>query len=74
MGTAADGHLHGTVHLIEPVGSDKYVSIQLGEEECMVRTSPRLPLQKGERVGIKLAWPRVHLFDSSGRNVFATPA
>ena len=72
VGTAADGHLQGTVHLIEPVGSDKYVSIRLGEEECMVRTSPRLPLQKGETVGIKLAWPRVHLFDSSGRNLFAT--
>jgi multiple sugar transport system ATP-binding protein len=70
----ADGDLQGTVHLIEPVGSDKYVSVRLGEEECMVRTSPRLPLQKGEAVGIRLAWPRVHLFDSSGRNVFTNTA
>ncbi len=67
----ADGDLHGEVHLIEPVGSDKYVSIRLGEEECMVRTSPRLPLQKGENVGLKLAWSRVHLFDNTGRNVFS---
>jgi multiple sugar transport system ATP-binding protein len=67
---ASEGDLQGQVHLIEPVGSDKYVSIRLGEEECMVRTSPRLPLQKSESVGLKLAWSRVHLFDSAGRNMF----
>ena len=69
--TEADSDLRGEVHLIEPVGSDKYVSIRLGEDECMVRTSPRLPLQKGQAVGLTLAWPRVHIFDSTGRNVFA---
>lgn len=67
---ATGGDLQGEVHLIEPVGSDKYVSIRLGDDEWMVRTSPRLPLQKGQQIGLKLAWPRVHLFDSTGRNVF----
>ena len=69
--TEADSDLRGEVHLIEPVGSDKYVSIRLGEDECMVRTSPRLPLQKGQAVGLTLAWPRDHIFDSTVRNVFA---
>lgn len=65
-----DSDLQGEVHLIEPVGSDKYVSVRLGEEECMVRTSPRLSIQKGEVIGLKLAWQRAHFFDDIGRNVF----
>ncbi len=63
--------LRGEVHLIEPIGSDKYVSVRLGEEECMVRTSPRLAVEKGEVINLKLAWQRAHIFDSEGRNVFA---
>jgi multiple sugar transport system ATP-binding protein len=70
-GPETAGDLRGEVHLIEPVGSDKYVSVRIGEEECMVRTPPRLPLQKGEAVGLKLDWQRAHIFDGAGRNVFA---
>jgi multiple sugar transport system ATP-binding protein len=68
----AEADLRGEVHLIEPVGSDKYVAVRMGEDECMVRTSPHYPLEKGEVVGIKLTWQRAHIFDSTGSNVFAT--
>jgi ABC-type sugar transport system ATPase subunit len=66
-----ESDVRGEVHLIEPIGSDKYVSVRLGEEECMVRTSPRLAVEKGQTIHLKLAWPRAHIFDSEGRNVFA---
>jgi multiple sugar transport system ATP-binding protein len=65
------GDLRGKVHLIEPVGSDKYVSVRFGEEECLARTSPRLPLQREEVIDLKLDWRHVHIFDSAGWNVFA---
>lgn len=63
--------LRGEVHLIEPIGSDKYVSVRLGEEECMVRTSPRLAVEKGDAINLRFDWQRAHIFDSSGSNVFA---
>lgn len=67
----AEGDLRGEVHLIEPVGSDKYVSVQIGQEECMARTSPRFPLQKEDVIDLKFAWEHVHIFDTTGQNVFA---
>jgi ABC-type sugar transport system ATPase subunit len=71
VGPEGEADLRGQVHLIEPIGSDKYVSVRIGEDECMVRTSPRLAVEKGEAINLKLAWPRAHFFDSTGRNVFA---
>ena len=72
VGSEADCDLRCEVHLVEPVGSDQYVAVRIGEDECMVRTSPRYPLHKGDVVGLKLTWQRAHIFDSAGRNVFAT--
>jgi ABC-type sugar transport system ATPase subunit len=71
VGPEAQADVQGQVHLIEPIGSDKYVSVHIGEAECMVRTSPRLVVEKGEAINLKLAWQRAHIFDQTGRNVFA---
>jgi multiple sugar transport system ATP-binding protein len=74
LGLAASGveaDFYGEVHFLEPVGSDKYVSLRVGEEELMLRTAPRLTLQKGQQIGLTLAWSRLHLFDAAGRNLFA---
>lgn len=72
VSSEADSDLRGEVYLIEPVGSDKYVAVRIGEHECMVRTSPRYPLEKGEVIGMNLTWQRALIFDGTGNNIFAT--
>jgi multiple sugar transport system ATP-binding protein len=66
--------LRGEVHLIEPVGSDKYVTIRLGSEEFMARTSPRFPVSREDVVNLRFDWAHAHIFDSTGRNLFAEPS
>lgn len=67
----ADGprDIGGSVHFIEPVGSDKYISVRYGEEELLVRTAPHVPIEKGQPVGVRLNWDRLQIFDGEGRNV-----
>jgi ABC-type sugar transport system ATPase subunit len=63
--------VQGDVHLIEPIGSDKYVTIRLGSEEFMARTSPRFPVHREDVVNLRFEWAHAHIFDSKGRNLFA---
>jgi multiple sugar transport system ATP-binding protein len=65
------GDARGEVHLIEPIGSDKYVTIRLGAEELMARASPRFPVRREEVVNLQFEWAHAHIFDSNGRNLFA---
>jgi multiple sugar transport system ATP-binding protein len=70
----ARSDVRGEVHLIEPIGSDKYVTIRLGSEEFMARTSPRFPVHREDIVNLRLEWAHTHIFDAKGRNLFAEPS
>jgi multiple sugar transport system ATP-binding protein len=70
-GGGASGEVQGQVHLIEPIGSDKYVTVRLGSEEFMARTSPRFPIQREDTVNLQLEWAHTHIFDAKGHNLFA---
>jgi multiple sugar transport system ATP-binding protein len=54
---------------IEPVGSDLYVSITLGDQQCTARTEPRTDLEEGQPVWLRFVPDRLHLFSADGRNV-----
>jgi multiple sugar transport system ATP-binding protein len=56
---------------IEPVGSDLYVSITLGDQQCTARTEPRTDLEEGQPVWLRFVPDRLHLFSADGRNVLA---
>jgi ABC-type sugar transport system ATPase subunit len=70
-GADLPGAVRGDVHLIEPIGSDKYVTVRLGSEEFMARTTPRFPVQREDVVTLRFEWAHAHIFDSTGHNLFA---
>jgi multiple sugar transport system ATP-binding protein len=59
------------VVLVEPVGSDMFVNLAIGDERCVARTEPRTDLEEGQTVWLTFDPERLHLFDGSGNNVVA---
>src|SRR5829696_8049536 len=61
--------LPATVSLVEPVGSDLFVSAMTGDLAWTARAEPRLPVTPGQRIGLTLDLRRAHLFGADGRNL-----
>jgi len=61
--------LPATVSLIEPVGSDLFVSATTGDLAWTARAEARLPIKSGQRIGLALDLHRAHLFGADGRNL-----
>jgi multiple sugar transport system ATP-binding protein len=61
--------LPATVSLVEPVGSDLFVSATTGDLVWTARAEARLPIQPGQRIGLALDLHRAHLFGADGRNL-----
>jgi len=55
--------------LVEPLGSDTLVVVELGGHELQVRLPPRRVRRPGESVRLALAPEEVHLFDGEGRRI-----
>jgi multiple sugar transport system ATP-binding protein len=64
-----DAHLPAVVSLVEPVGSDLYVSAMTGDIAWTARAEARLPVVPGQTVGLALDLRRAHLFGADGRNL-----
>jgi multiple sugar transport system ATP-binding protein len=68
--SAANGAiLPAIVSLVEPVGSDLYVSASTGDIAWTARAAARLPVVPGQRINLALDLQRAHLFGSDGRNL-----
>ena len=64
------GSALGMVDLVEPLGSDVYVSVALGKELLLARARPDLTLQENTQVQTELALGKIHFFDhDSGNNL-----
>jgi ABC-type sugar transport system ATPase subunit len=61
--------LPAVVSLVEPVGSDLFVSAMTGDLNWTARTAARLPVTPGQRIGLQLDLERSHLFGADGRNL-----
>ncbi|MFN8623628.1 MAG: ABC transporter ATP-binding protein [Chloroflexota bacterium] len=61
---ALTGGFPATVALLEPIGSDTFVELQVGTSTIVARVSPDLPLGIGQTVGAAVAPGREHLFDA----------
>jgi multiple sugar transport system ATP-binding protein len=64
-----DAFLPATVSLVEPVGSDLFVSATTGHLAWTARAEPRLPVTPGQRIELALDLHRAHLFGADGRNL-----
>jgi multiple sugar transport system ATP-binding protein len=58
-----------TVSLVEPVGSDLYVTATTGDLAWTARAEARLPVAPGQSIGLSLDLRRAHLFGADGRNL-----
>jgi multiple sugar transport system ATP-binding protein len=70
---AGEGALPGTVQLVEPVGSDLFLTIEAAGTALQVRTPPETPVSQGDNVGLSFTPHRSHVFDEHGRNVRYAP-
>ena len=53
-----------TVQLLEPIGSDTYVELSVGDTSLVSRAAPDLPVSIGQPVRVE-ATGRIHLFDKT---------
>jgi multiple sugar transport system ATP-binding protein len=69
-GLATSQAPQGVIDLIEPLGSDAYVSVALGAEMLLARANPDLPLRETQRTAVSLNLAKLHLFHTeSGENL-----
>jgi multiple sugar transport system ATP-binding protein len=61
---AGPNELQGTIVLLEPMGSDTFVEVQVASQSIVARVSPSLALSLGQNVALTLKLDRLHLFDA----------
>ena len=65
------GTVPAEVDVVEPVGSDNYLYVDIGSEDCTVRTPASVRPGEGEMVQLNFLEESVHIFDAeSGENLF----
>jgi multiple sugar transport system ATP-binding protein len=63
-------HLTGVVDVVEPLGSETYVTVNVGGETITARFPPRAQVGPGDEVELALTPAHLHVFDAaSGRNL-----
>ena len=66
-----DAGIQTTVDVVEPIGSDNYLYVRIGEAECTVRTPANVRPEEGETVGVRFDEDSIHLLDKqSEQNIF----
>ena len=64
---SGDGVLRGVVGLVEPVGADKFVRIEIdGDTYWYVRVPSGTDVKEGEAIGVRILEERHHLYDREG--------
>ncbi|WP_254546716.1 ABC transporter ATP-binding protein [Halomarina pelagica] len=61
---AAGDSIRATVDVVEPVGSDNYVYVTVGEDECILRTPSGVRPSVGSVVDVSFDESSLHLFDA----------
>lgn len=69
-----EGDVSGQVEVVERLGSDSFVYIQVSEiGRLLVRCSGNTRLMAGEAVGLRFDLDHAHLFDSRGKRLAKSP-
>ncbi|HEX6363528.1 MAG TPA: sn-glycerol-3-phosphate ABC transporter ATP-binding protein UgpC [Albitalea sp.] len=66
---AGQGTVQGRVELIEALGADTLIYVDVGGVSLVARQSERTPLARGDAVGVELDPAVLHLFNHEGRVV-----
>ncbi|MGZ3458815.1 MAG: ABC transporter ATP-binding protein [Archangium sp.] len=69
-GAAPEGALAGRVYLVEPMGSESWVTVEVGGERLIARAAEDFAARTGEPVWLRFDARRLHRFDTaSGRRL-----
>jgi ABC-type sugar transport system ATPase subunit len=67
---APDGEgVPGLIHFLEPVGSDLFVSVDIGGKPVQVRMPPHTKVKTGENTRVAFDPSLAHIFDSDKQNL-----
>ncbi len=69
IGPTSGGGVPGVVEFLEPVGSDLFVAVGVGEQRVQVRMPPEAHVVQGDAVKITFDAARGHVFGADGRNL-----
>ena len=61
----AEGNVSGEVYVVEPMGREQIVDVQVGERRLRVIAPPGFAGRIGDRVGLRVPAERLHFFDST---------
>ena len=69
LGSPESDGVPGVVRFLEPVGSDLFVSVEVGDESVQVRQPPRTTVNPGENVRLVFDPARAHIFGEDQMNL-----
>ncbi len=69
LAAPGSGGIGGQVQFLEPVGSDLFVTVGVGEHRVQVRMPPDARVGRGDNICIIFDPERSHIFGSHGRNL-----
>lgn len=71
VGLVAPDHGLGAaeVRRVEPLGGDTLIGVDVGGQPLIARVHGLSDLRRGDRVGVKLDRPHLHLFDAAGERL-----
>jgi multiple sugar transport system ATP-binding protein len=61
------------VYIQEPLGSDQFLTLDIGEARVKVRASPDLTVRAGDRVEVAFDPDKLHLFDGDTGTTLVSP-
>jgi ABC-type sugar transport system ATPase subunit len=59
----------GTVELVEDVGAEDIISVNIGTRSCLVRVPTHGTVRERDTVGVRLPAGSLHLFDADGQRI-----
>ncbi|PIF73818.1 carbohydrate ABC transporter ATP-binding protein (CUT1 family) [Variovorax sp. 54] len=69
LASPEDAHLRGRVVVVERLGSESYVHVQMGDNTVIVRTDGGADCTRGSVIGLRLAPHQRHLFNAAGQRL-----
>ena len=59
----------GVIRFLEPIGSDLFVTVDVGPHSLQVRLPPKTQVATGDKVGIEFDYPKAHIFNVDEENL-----
>ncbi len=69
VGSELENAISGVIKFVELTGADQFISVEVGSQIIVIRTTPSEKMSVGQRVTIGANPGRVHLFGEDGMNL-----